>query len=381
MPISSIILAALISSACLQETRPIVAVYYYPGYHPQVRGKHTAAEHWSEWDDLKRARPRFDGDVQPKFPLWGDLDESKPDAMAKKIRVASTHGVDAFIFDWNWSNHAPYLGEAMDAFLKAPNHNDMKFAVMWTSASGSDSGATPEQSFDELCDYVIAHYFSQPNYLKVHGKPFFSIYQIWTLVAKLKGTDKARAALDHFREKARRVGFSGVFIDSTTWGLMSQEAQKWIPDPKAAAQQLGIDSATTYTWSHHIWPPTETMDYNQVRDLYFKFWDSLSLGVPYFPNVTMGWDPTPRHYNPMRIFTGNTPARFEEALRLVRDRLKGKPGPQMITINAWNEWTEGSFLEPELQYGMGYLDALKRVFGKSCPGRDSNPHGLAANGF
>ena len=97
------------------------------------------------------------------------------------------------------------------------------------------------------------------------------------------------------------------------------------------------------------------------------------FGVPYFPNVTLGWDPSPRAaqddafdnvgYPFMNTIGGNTPERFREALELTKQRLLSqKNGPRILNINCWNEWTEGSYLEPDTVHGMGYLDAIKSVF-------------------
>jgi hypothetical protein len=120
-------------------------------------------------------------------------------------------------------------------------------------------------------------------------------------------------------------------------------------------------------------------DYQRVRDVYFKYWDDADkrFAMPYFPNVSMGWDPTPRvspnvEYKPGNagypvtpIITNNTPAHFAEALQIARDRLmKEPPNRRILTINAWNEWTEGSYLEPDTVNRMGYLDAIRDVFGK-----------------
>jgi hypothetical protein len=97
--------------------------------------------------------------------------------------------------------------------------------------------------------------------------------------------------------------------------------------------------------------------------------------MPFFPNVTMGWDSSPRAHHDdafdasgypfMNTISGNTPARFQEALTLTRRRLLAEPaGPRVVTINCWNEWTEGSYLEPDTVHGMAYLEAVLAVFGR-----------------
>ena len=78
-----------------------VAVYYFPNYHADRRNEEWHGKGWTEWELVKAAKPRFDGHQQPKVPLWGYEDESKPEAMQRKIDAAADHGVSAFIFDWS----------------------------------------------------------------------------------------------------------------------------------------------------------------------------------------------------------------------------------------------------------------------------------------
>ncbi len=114
-----------------------------------------------------------------------------------------------------------------------------------------------------------------------------------------------------------------------------------------------------------------------MHDSYFKYWenDLGNFDLPYIPNVTMGWDPSPRttqsdnnshtvyHFGPVVI--DSTPEAFKQSLLMTRERMEKRGGRQipMVTINAWNEWTEGSYLEPDTRYGMGYLEAIREVFG------------------
>ena len=141
-------------------------------------------------------------------------------------------------------------------------------------------------------------------------------------------------------------------------------------------EDLGFDSVTSYVWIHHVSLPNQQTDYDEVRDGYFRYWNEAErkFSLPYFPNVTMGWDSSPRAcqddefgnfgYPFMNTIAGNTPARFEEALRRTRQRLLANPnGPRILNINCWNEWTEGSYLEPDKVHGTAYLEAVRKVFG------------------
>jgi hypothetical protein len=142
--------------------------------------------------------------------------------------------------------------------------------------------------------------------------------------------------------------------------------------------ELGFDSATSYVWIHHVELPETQTDFNYVRDEYIKHWEKAKkeYGVPYFPNVTMGWDPSPRTnqdfdwngtwgYPYTNTITNNTPDHFRKAMEIIKEKLlSDHKGPRILNINCWNEWTEGSYLEPDAVHGMEYLKAVKAVFGR-----------------
>ena len=224
---------------------------------------------------------------------------------------------------------------------------------------------------------MIRHYFSHPSYWKLDGCPYFSIYELMTLIRGFGGIDAARAALDAFRTKTRQAGFPNLHLNAVQWGVKILPGETAVANPAEMLQALGFDSVTSYVWIHNVpFPTFPVTPYAYTARQAAAFWEKArsQYGLPYYPNVTMGWDSSPRTVQ-TDVFTDsgypftatlgdNTPQQFEDALRQVKGFLDRYPGqPKIFTINAWNEWTEGSYLEPDTVYGMGYLEAIRTVFG------------------
>jgi hypothetical protein len=374
----------------LQE-RIYIASYYFGNYHPNdARNQKQKGQGWSEWELVKAARPRFAGHEQPKVPFWGYTDESDPQAMAQKIDAAADHGIDAFIFDWYYYDDGPFLERSIDeGFLKAPNNARLKFALMWANHDWTDihpyhrgkpatllyPGKVTSQTFDKIGDHVIKDYFLHPSYWKIGGKPYFSFYDLTKLLESFGSVAETRRALDSFRHKATAAGLPGLHLNAVVWGQTILPGEEAVADPAQLVTDLGFDSVTSYVWIHHVGLPQQQTAYNEVRDDYFRYWDKAetTFKVPYFPNVTMGWDSSARAdqtqefghfgYPFMNTIGGNTPQRFHEALELTKQRLqKRENSPRILNINCWNEWTEGSYLEPDTVNGYGYLEAIRDVF-------------------
>ena len=367
-----------------------VAVYYFPNWGPVAQ---------SEWSQIKAAKPRFTGHAQPKVPSWGYENENDPVVMARKIAAAADHGIHAFIFDWYYydpddsrlakSPHysqdgSRYLHSALESgYLSAANNDRLKFSIMWCNhdAWPNAKGAVKPETFETLSDYVIEKYFKHPSYWKIDGCPYFSIYAVNTFIETFGGDrEKAAAALVRFRGKVKAAGFPGLHVNGVLFGLGGKESN-------AVAKALGLDSATTYTWIHHYpLPGFPTADYAAAEEGYFHAvsagggWNGLEqpasgLSVPYHLNVSMGWDSSPRcpanadwtkerGYPFGAIIVNNTPERFRSALFRAKElTLKRPPNERIITINSWNEWGEGSYLEPDTVHGMRYLEAVREIFG------------------
>jgi hypothetical protein len=368
-----------------------IACYYFPNYHADARNAAKHGPGWNEWALMRAAQPRFPGHQQPKVPLWGYEDEADPAVFARKIDAAADHGIGAFIFDWYAYEDGLFLERALhEGYLGAPNNSRVKFGLMWANHDWLDifparadrthsqqtlhyPGAVSLEAFVRITDGVIARYFGHPSYWRIDGAPYFSIYDLDRLVAGLGGIAQTRAALDDFRARARAAGVERVHLNTVTWGLDLLTQQGVFSDAQAVVDALGFDSVTTYAWVHHgLLTKSPTTPYDVAARQAAGEWQRWhdKLRVPYHPNVSMGWDSTPRcqseawhtdHYPYTPVLSGNTPAAFGAALAQARAFVDSHPRTQgIITINAWNEWTEGSYLEPDTVNGMGYLEAMRR---------------------
>ena len=375
-----------------------IACYYFPNYHVDPRNEAAHGPGWSEWELVKRAEPRFAGHRQPRVPRWGYDDESDPVAMAKRIAAAADHGIDVFLFDWYWYDDGPFLERGLEkGFLNATNNDRVKFAIHWANHTWIDihpaklsarpsadapvlyPGTVTPETFEIVVHHTIDTYFKHPSYWSIEGCPYFSFYELGKLVESFGSVENTRDALDAFRAQTRAAGFPGLHLNAVVWGQPILPGESTPANPKALVDDLGFDSFTSYVWIHHggldTFPET---DYNACRENYIRYWERVEreFDLPYFPNVTMGWDPSPRtvqsdaYLNVGYPFTPtlahNTPERFREALSLAKRRLDRRSDqPKVLTLNAWNEWTEGSYLEPDTEHGLAYLEAVRDVFGTS----------------
>ena len=352
-----------------------VAALVYPGYHPDPRWQKELGifhEGIGEWQNVKEAKPKWEGHYQPRRPVWGFENEADPKVMEKKIEAASAHGVNVFIFDWYWYGGRPFLESALhEGFLGARNNGKMSFFLMWANhhfgdvcnntVSRNDDrvklyGAVGADEFRVLSRRAIDMFLSRPNYYRIGGKPVFMIYEVFTFVNGMGGMENAAAALRRFDDDCKAAGLGGVHLMACSWNSCQ-------PEHIAA---LGIESATMYTYAHHVWPRGDYVSWaaNGLAKLDSEKARLAGLKA-YFGHVSVGWDTNPRYPETLRDVVTSTPADFEKALRGVKawcDRNTPPGYPKLISINAWNEWIEGSYLEPDEKYGMGYLEAIRRVF-------------------
>jgi len=429
-----------------------VAVYYWPNFHKDPYHQSKKGEGWTEWEIVKNGKPSFEGHYQPKVPLWGYRDESDPKEMARSIDAMADAGISAIIFDWyrydDEIDGGIMIEEALrKGFLKAPNRDRIKFALMWANHTYIDchpfapgdnfsnapiwrKGEVGRTAFERHTQDAIQSYFTLPNYWKIDGCPYFSIYDLDKLISGLGNVAATRAALDDFRARVKAAGFPDLYLNIVDQGLglpqvlEKVKGQPWPDDPSRKIETmpdllkaLTVNSSTMYTWVHHLWPmlmnqaeqpvinnntfgfaddPTAqsksnsnsqksadelkkatllerakvagvvAVDYAEYGQRAIPIMDERPsvLGVTYFPHVSMGWDGTPRNYS-MGIVLNNTPEKWKKFLSQTKDWLDKHPESKgIVTLNSWNEWVEGIYIEPDSVNGMEYLEAIRAVFRK-----------------
>ena len=361
-----------------------IAAFVWPSYHPNDRAKIFWPMGIGEWETVMNNKPKFEGHEQPRFPLWGYVNEADPYVMEMQINAAADHGVNVFIYDWYWYDGMPFLEESLNnGYLKASNNHRVKFYLMWANHdvpllwdrrnAGLPNnsliwkGSVDREEFEILCHRVIQKYFAHPSYYKVNGKPRFMIYDLNTLVKGLGGINETKEALDWFRAETVKAGFPGLDLQLTM--RRSGSTITGIDGDKKGTQsevinELEFDGLTHYQFVHFT---NIDRDYLEIMDNVAKEWNMIEekYDIPYYVHVSVGWDNNPR-FNMFRpgIVKNNTPENFEKALIMAKEYADRHPGQvPLITINSWNEWTETSYLQPCTMYGYGYLEAVKRVFG------------------
>ena len=305
-----------------------VCAYYFPNYHKDKRNLLVHGKDWDEWELVKKAVPRFDGHLLPNVPLWGYEDESDPKVFEKKIEAASSHGINCFLWDWYWYEDGPFLQKCLErGYLKSSNKSKVKFAIHWANHNWVDihpatrstvknphtlyNGEITEKAFEEMTDYIIENYFSDPDYWKIDGAPYFSVYESNKMISGVGGLKNAVKCLERFRKKTIEAGFPNLHLNAVVWGIpilpgsssLANLVGNWLDvsedfkEPNDIIKYLNYDSVTSYVWVHHVEMPTfPTVDYMDMLKGMKDYWyeASRTYSVPYYPNVTMGWDASPR---------------------------------------------------------------------------------------
>ncbi len=352
----------------LPQKRPYdVAAYIWPSYHYEPRAERFWSERDGEWYTVRRGLPRFPGHDMPRISLFGYEDEADPDVMRRHARLALDHGINVFIVDWYWYDNAPCFERQLnESLIPALQGTNARFCLMWANHEATTlwDMHTDEQrpvwtarvtrpQLEPMFDRVIERYLKHHHYYCLDGKPLFSIFDFENLEAGLGGAQPARDALVWMRRRAVERGSPGLHL---------QAIARRSPSGNVIGADAGFDSATSYQF---VMDAPGEGDYVVWASKAMAAWQIYERAYGcYFPQVSIGWDNTQRMPSLRTAVTGGTPDAFEACLWRARYYLDARPHlPPLVVINSWNEWTEGSYLLPDMRWGFRYLRAVHHVFG------------------
>lgn len=348
-----------------QTAQARTVAFYLPQFHRFAENDVWWGDGFTEWRNVARGLPRYRGHYQPRIPAdLGHYDLSQVDVIRKQSELAARNGIEAFCFYYYWFNGKRLLEKPLDLF--AEHEMPVDFCLMWANENwtrtwdGLDNEVLIQQDYREEDEEAFlqdtARYMANPKYLHVDGRPLFIIYRAGLL-------PDAKATLARWRTRWEEI------VGKPPWILMAQSFDETDPRP------YGLDGAVEFP-PHKICkglgnlrkrlPLLDKNFSGLVRDYEAVITQSLSLPVPDYPEiktVSPSWDNDARRQSRATSWMGATPALYEQWLSGAVAHAQAHPfaGEPLVFINAWNEWAEGAYLEPDVHYGHAVLNATKRA--------------------
>ncbi|HEU0132112.1 MAG TPA: glycoside hydrolase family 99-like domain-containing protein [Mycobacteriales bacterium] len=352
-----------------------VVAFYLPQFHPVPENDEWWGRGFTEWRNVARARPLFPGHHQPHLPgELGFYDLRVPEVREHQAELAREHGVTAFCYYHYWFGGRRLL-ERPFAEVLASGRPDLPFLLCWANENwtrvwdGGSRDVLMPQAYSPEDDLAhlrwLAEAFADPRYVRVDGRPVFLVYRASDLPDPRRTTDAWRA-------EAARLGVGELYLcrvegfaseranDPRDWGFDAGVA--FVPDYKT----LGRPLRRSVFWRGMRTLGMTAKGYRQnVFDYDTVVAEMLARPEPAYPRlpcVTVAWDNSARRKEHAVIYRDATPEAYERWLRESLHRLRSRTDvPHLMFVNAWNEWAEGSHLEPDERWGRAYLEATRRA--------------------
>jgi len=337
--------------------------YYLPQFHPFAENDEWWGKGFTEWTNVTKALPRFVGHYQPKLPTdLGFYDLRNVDVMREQAALATKFGITGFCFHFYWFDGKRLMETPILNFRAAEDIN-FEYSLCWANENWSRrwDGAEHElligqrHSPDDDLAFInyVSRYFSDKRYIKIDGKPVLTVYRPDIL-------PDPKATAERWRKAAKELGFPDLFLVATTaFGFTDYE-------------KIGFDALSEFP-PHAIYAleMVEEVKFHDPRFagavLNYQTLVTMQMDRDYptgvvFPGVMPAWDNVARRPLAGNVFHNSTPEAYRTWLRYCADRARqNEPGKRLIFINAWNEWAEGAYLEPDRMYGHAYLWATASV--------------------
>jgi len=336
--------------------------FYLPQYHPIPENDGWWGKGFTEWTNVAKAVPQFVGHYQPHLPgELGFYDLRVPEVQRRQVELAKKYGIYGFCFYYYWFNGKRLLEKPLEQFMLDPEI-DFPFCICWANENwtrrwdGLDNEVLISQDHSVKSDSEFIHdlipYLKHPNYLRINGCPVVLVYRVDILENPLETTK-------YWREYVFNEGIDNLY-------LIAMDVFNFKEDPKS----IGFDAVSEF--------PPNTLLVDEKSNIVEKFNPNFEgriydygqlihsmlsrrdVNFIRFKAVMPSWDNTARKKDRSTIFINSSPVKFSYWLRESINMTKQSFSPSLrfIFINAWNEWAEGTHLEPDRKFGYGYLQSV-----------------------
>jgi len=354
--------------------------YYLPQFHAIPENDEMWGEGFTEWNNVRRAKPLFDGHYQPRVPLdenYYNLEDVN--VLRKQAELAREYGVYGFCFYHYWFDEKPLLEKPVLGLLDNKDIN-IPFCLSWANESwtnawsSADNKVLIEQKYGNKNEWkkhfeFLLPFFLDERYIKEDNCPFLVVYRPYLCPCFSE-------MMDYFKEEAIKNGFNGIKIAS----------QKFEDPDKNLKLYDYLDYHIEYQPQFNNLHPLSKFDKFKEKinnliiklanyDLYYHFkkltitiydydimWDYILSIKPDSKSVAgafVDWDNSPRYGERGSCFKGVSPERFEYYLKKQVEHVKNDYSNDYLFIFAWNEWGESGYLEPDMKNGYDYLKAIR----------------------
>lgn len=344
-----------------------LVAFYLPQFHPIPENDAWWGTGFTEWKNVARALPQFEGHAQPRLPgELGFYDLRIADVMRLQMQMAREYGIGAFCSYFYWFGGKTLLELPLQQWLH-DQAMDLPLCLCWANENWSRrwDGRADEiligqqhSPADDLAFIAhVARYLADPRYLRIDGKPVLLVYRPGLL-------PDPKDTAQQWRTWCRQHGIGEIYL------AYVQSFDRI--DPRS----IGFDAAVAFPPNNTTLQPIthrQRLLNPAFRGSVFD-WRELARvmsGQPppnytLFPCVSPGWDNEPRRSGNGRIFIHASPRAYSEWLQQsIATARNTIPNSPLVFINAWNEWAEGAVLEPDTRLGFAWLEATRNALKKA----------------
>ncbi|HFU75142.1 MAG TPA: glycosyltransferase, partial [Arcobacter sp.] len=351
------------------DTKLKTIAFYLPQFHPFKENDEWWGKGFTEWTNVTKAKPNFEGHYQPHLPIHnGFYDLRLPEVMIEQARLAKNYGIHGFNFYYYWFDGKILMNKPFEILLKH-KEIDINFCITWANENwtrrwdGLENEVLISQnhSDEDSIKFIknLFKYFEDDRYIRVDNKPLLIIYRS-SIIPNMKKTGEI------WREEAKKAGFEGLYL------VCAQTSGTDAP------YKIGFDAAMEFpphtVYSEKINENIEffdknfngtVFDYNQVVD---HACQKHEPNYKLFRTAMLSWDNTARRENNATTFHNFNINGYKKWLTHISNNTlqnsKYSEDEKFVFINAWNEWAEGTHLEPDNKYGYAYLESTYDILKK-----------------